>query len=623
MFTRRGWLCLAAAMVCAAFVTAPAAAQEKDVLWAVSQAPADACVVAVIRSVQELETALKAYIGPEGESIEMVKPLEATWPAGAMDAAGPLVAILVPSGESVEVVVLARIKDEAKLTGEAAEGNLIKVGNTFILKMAPWAAMAEKAETLKAFASATVRMTGMEAQREAISAHLAWASVNPKSLAAVAKTAIAAQEKVPEGQAPPAMAKDILTWLVSLMGDVQSLTAVADVKAESASVVADIQLVENSPLAAIAAATLPIENYKAGLPLSDRVVGAGWMRVDWGKAIAPTKTILKPLIDIMTAKADEAAKKNIADMWAMYDQWAAVMGSDLAMVMEPGLPGQGMYRLAETFTVKDPAEYAKLKAKMMASSKDLVKAMMGQMSVMPGAPFMKMDMDYKEAAETIEGVPVDVMKMKIDIQLPPDAPPEAKEQIKAMMDATYGPEGMTMRMALIDKTAVFTIGGADVMVKAIKTVRGQAPDLSTDPKVAAAVGRLPKGACAGGVISFANLLYMAMSMTDQMLSQTMPPELKEAAKAANLPPLEAPPAADLSTTAVTVNGRSLHVELAVPQADVRNAAQVGKRASERMMWVMQQQMKMMQERMEKEGAPGAAPDAAPESSAPAKPQGKK
>jgi hypothetical protein len=215
--------------------------------------------------------------------------------------------------------------------------------------------------------------------------------------------------------------------------------------------------------------------------------------------------------------------------------------------------------------------------------------------------------------------------------------------MKAMMDATYGPEGMTMRMALIDKTAIAIVGGTEAMAKAIKTVRGQAPDLLTDPKVAAAVGRLPKGICAGGVISFANLAYMAMSMADQMLSQTMPPEIKEAAKAANLPPLEAPPAADLSTAAIAVKGRSLHVELAVPQADVRNAAQVGKRASERMMWVMQQQMKMMQERMEKEGIPGAAPPPAapapgaadqppaaapgaapaPESSAPAKPDAKK
>jgi len=318
----------------------------------------------------------------------------------------------------------------------------------------------------------------------------------------------------------------------------------------------------------------------------------------------------------------------------MYDQWAAVMGSDVAIQMEPAPAGQGMYRMAETFTVKDPAEYARLKAKMMTSSKDLMKAMMGQLGGMPGGPMMKMDVDFKEAAETIEGVPVDLMKMKMEMQLPPDAPPEAQAQLKAMMDATYGPEGMMMRLALIDKTAVFVIGDTEAMARAIKAVRGQAPDLSTNPQVAAAVGRLPKGACAGGVISFANLMYMTMSMTDRMISQTMPPEILEAAKKANLPALEAPPTADLSTVSGGVKGRTLHMELSVPQADVRNAVQVAKRASQRIMWVIQQQQ-MMQERTQ-QGAPGAAPPAAvpapetpgaaapaPEGSAPAKPQGKK
>jgi hypothetical protein len=230
---------------------------------------------------------------------------------------------------------------------------------------------------------------------------------------------------------------------------------------------------------------------------------------------------------------------------------------------------------------------------------------------MPGGPMMKMDADFKEAAETIEGLPVDLMKMKMEMQLPPDAPPEAKAQIKAMMDATYGPDGMTMRMALVDKTAVFTIGDADTMARSIKAARGQAPDLSTNPKVAAAVGRLPKGVCAGGAVSFANLMYMTMSMTDHMLSQTMPPEIQEAAKKANLPPLEAPPAADLSIVSGSVKGGALRMELSVPQADVQNAVQVAKRASERIMWVVQQQQKMMQERMQQQqGTPGAAPPAA-------------
>jgi len=609
-------------------VAAPASAQEKDVVWALSQAPADACVVSVIRSVQELETALKAYVGPEGQEIELVKPLEAGVPAGALDTAGPMVAVLLPSGPGVELVMMLKIKDESKLTGEAAEGNLIKIGELYVLKMAPWAATSADATVLKAFATAATRMTGLDAKREAIGAHLAWASVNPKSLAAVAKAAIEAQEKAPQAagaQGPPAMAKDVLMWVIGLLGDVQSATATLDVKPEAASLVADVQLGEKTPLAAVAAATLPIETYKSGLPMADHLVVAGWMRLDWAKAVGPLKTVVKPLLDIMTAKADEATKKGVADMWAMYDQWAGVMGSDVALAMEPALPGQGMYRLTESVAIKDPAEYGKLKAKMMMASKDLMKSMMGQMGGMPGGPMMKMDVDFKEAAETVEGLPVDLMRMKFDMQLPPDAPPEAKAQVKAMMDATYGPEGMMMRMALVDKTAVFTIGDADTMARAIKAARGQAPDLSTNPKVAAAVGRLPKGVCAGGAVSFANLMYMTMSMTDRMLSQTMPPEIQEAAKKANLPPLEAPPAADLSTVSANVKGGLFHVELSVPQADIQNAVQVAKRGSERMMWVIQQQQKMMQERMQKEGGAGAMPPGAapapgtPESAAPAPP----
>ena len=615
----------------------PASAQDKDVVWALSQAPADACVVSVIRGVQELETALKAYVGPEGQDLEMVKPLEAGLPAGALDTAGPLVAILLPSGPSVELVTMLKIKDESKLTGEAAEGNLIKIGELYVLKMAPWAATSPDATVLKAFATAAARMTGLDAKREAIDAHMAWASVNPKSLAAVAKAAIEAQEKAPPGaeaQGPPAMVKDMLMWMIGLLGDVRSMTATLDVKPEAASLVADVQLAENTPLAAVAAASLPIESYKGSLPMSDRLVVAGWMRLDWAKAAAPMKVIVKPLLDIMTAKADEATRKGVADMWTLYDQWVGVMGTDVAVAMEPALPGQGMYRMTETVAIKDPAEYGKLKAKMMLASKDLMKSMMGQMGGMPGGPMMKMDVDFKEAAETIEGLPVDVMRMKFDMQLPPEAPPEAKAQIKAMMDATYGPEGMMMRMALVGKTAVFTVGDADTMARSIKAARGQAPDLSANPKVAAAVGRLPKGVCAGGAISFANLMYMTMSVTDRMLSQTMPPEIQEAAKKANLPPLEAPPAADLSIVSGSVKGGALRMELSVPQADVQNAVQVAKRASERIMWVVQQQQKMMQERMQQQGAPGAAPPAAapapgaaeqpaaPES-APAKPAGKK
>jgi hypothetical protein len=599
---------------------AAASAQEKDVMWALSQAPADAAVVGVVRGLQELETSLKAFVGPDGDDIELVKPLEARLPAGAMDTAGPLVICVLPRGQSFTVVGLGRIKDASKIVGDPAGDNIVNAGGVHIMPMAPWAALGDDPAALKAFAAAPTRMAGLAAQRNAIGGHLIWATVNPKPLASVAKAFFEGQSQAGAGApggTPPKAAQDVIKWMIGLLDQAQAATVVCDIQAEAATLALDVPLVANSPLAAAAAAGLPVESYKGGLPASAHLVGAGWMRVDWQKAVVPMKALVKPLLDAMAADADEATRKSLDDIWAMYDQYVAIMGSDVAISMEPAPPGQGMYRLVETFAINDPVQYKQLGPKMAAASKDMMKAMMGQFGAAPGGPLVKMDMDFKEAAETIEGLPVDVWRMKIEVQPPPNAPPEAREQMKAMMDDAYGPDGMTIRMALVDKTAVVTIGGADILAQAIKTVRGQAPGLSADPKVAAALARLPKGACGGGVLSFANLVYMAMSMTDRMLAQTMSPEIKEAAKTANLPPLDAPATADYSTSAVRVIGDTVRMELSVPQADLRAAVAAGKRAAERMEWYMKQ-IRAMQEKanQQQQGAPGQA-GTAPGQAAPA------
>lgn len=612
-------LCLTAALL-SLTVAAAASAQDKDAVWALSQAPADAAVVCVVRSLQELETSLKAFVGPDGKDIEFVKPLEERLPAGALDAAGPMVICVLPRGQSFTVVGLVRVKDASKIVGDPAGDNIVKAGRVHIMPMAPWAALGDDPAALQAFAAAPARMASLAAQRDAIGAHLIWATVNPKSLASVAKAFFEGQSQAGAGApggAPPKAAQDVIKWMIGLLDQAQAATVACDIKAEAATLSLDVPLVANSSLAAVAAAGLPVESYRGGLPASDHVVAAGWMRLDWQKAVVPMKALVKPLMDAMAVDADEVTRKSLNDIWAMYDQYVAIMGSDVAISMEPAPPGQGMYRMVETFAIKDPEQYRQLAPKMAAASKDMMKAMMGQFGAAPGGPLVKMDMDFKEAAETLEGLPVDVWRMKIEVQPPPNAPPEAREQMKAMMDAAYGPDGMTIRMALVDKTAVVTIGGADALAQAIKTVRGQAPGLSADPKVAAALARLPKGACSGGVVSLANLVYMAMSMTDRMLAQTMPPEIKEAAKTANLPPLDAPATADYSTCAARVIGNTVRMELAVPQADIRAAVAAGKRAAERMEWYMKQ-MRSMHEKAQQqhEGAPGQ-PGAAPGKAAPA------
>jgi hypothetical protein len=254
---------------------------------------------------------------------------------------------------------------------------------------------------------------------------------------------------------------------------------------------------------------------------------------------------------------------------------------------------------------------------MMPATKDLMRILMAQMGNMPGGPQIKMESDYKENAETIEGLPIDLMHMKIDMQLPPDAPPQARAQMKSMMDAMYGPEGITMRMALVEKTAIVAMGGQEQMARAIKAARGQAPGLSADPKVTAAVARMPKGACGATVISASNYIYMTMSMMDRMMFESAPPPVKAAAQTAAVPPLVAPVVKEFTTAAATVDGRRLRLSIDLPKSDVQGAVTAAKQGAERMQWYMRE---MQQLQMKQQGGPaGASPQGGPAPSpAPAK-----
>jgi hypothetical protein len=608
---------------------APLAAQQKDAAWAMSQAPADACIVGSIRGFQELETALKELMGPDADEMPLVKSLEAAMPAGAFDTTGPGVFMVPICGADLKGVLLLRIKDESKIKGEAVEGGITKIEmpvppappgapegfkmvtpTVYVLQMGPWAAVADEPEGLKAIAAATGRMSNLAGRGKDVADHSIWVCLNPKSLAAAGKEAVAKMQAGPAGGAPAMTGAPpkIIDWVIGLAGQVESLTASADIKAEGVTAAADLRLVEGSQLAAALAAAMPVQTMPGALPAGDQVLVAAWMRVDWAKAAQPMKALFRPLFDILTAGADEAGRKSIDDMWAMYDQFVGVMGDEVAVLMEVAPPGHGMYRLTETFAVKDPAKYRELMAKMMSASQEMMKATMGAVGGGPGGMNIKMNVDYKAGAETVEGLPVDVMKMQMEMQPPPDAPPQVKEQMKKMSDAMYGPEGMVMRMVVADQTAIVSMGDAADAARAVKAVRGQGPRLSTNAKVQAAIGRLPKGSCAAGVISIQNYLYMAMSMTVRMMGESMSAQVKALLEGAP-PPMEPPAPSDLATFAAQVSGRTVHIDLAVPQSEVRGAAQVVKQFSRRMQWRMQKMMEEVQKQAQEQQQPGAAPPA--------------
>ena len=608
---------------------APLAAQQKDAAWAMSQAPADACIVGSIRGFLELETALKELMGPDADEMPLVKSLEAAMPAGAFDTTGPGVFMVPICGADLKGVLLLRIKDESKIKGEAVEGGITKIEMpappappgapegfkmpapvVYVLKMGAWAAVADEPDGLKALSAATTRMANLAGRGQDAAGHTLWVYLNPKSLASAGKQAVARMQAGPGGGAPAMTGAPpkILDWMMGLADQAESLSAWADIKAEGVTAAADLRLVEGSQLAAALAAAVPVQNMPGVLPAGDRPLVAAWMRVDWAKAVQPMKALFRPLVDILTAGADEAGRKSIDDMWAMYDQLVGVMGDEVGILMEAAPPGQGMYRFTETFAVRDPAKFRELMAKMMSASQEMMKTMMGTMGGMPGGPTMKMNVDYKAGAETIEGLPVDVMKMRMEMEPPPDAPPQVRERMQKMMAAMYGPDGMVMRMTVADKTAIISMGDAGDAARAVKAVRGQEPRLSTNAKVQAAIGRLPKGSCAAGVISIPNYLYMAMSMTDRMMAESMAARAKAAAEGAP-PPLEPPAPADLVTFAARVSGRTVHIDLAVPQSEVRGAAQVVKQFSRRMQWRMQGMMEEARKQAQEQQQPGAAPPA--------------
>jgi hypothetical protein len=600
------------------FWLSPCAAQEKDLAWAVSQAPADACVVATIRNMAEFETSLKALAGPDADEMALVKSLEESLPPGVLDVGGPLVYIVPLSEKGFPGIAMFRLKDEASLNAQTVEGQILKVVPSatepgppagappvYVLKFWPWAALGNDLGAMRALALAPSRLAPSAADRAALGGHLIWVQANPKSLAVAARLAIAREQKRSEAAGeqvvPPALIKT-LQLAIGLLDQVQSIALAADVGLRHATARLDVALAEGSPLLAAAQAGLPVERFTGGLPAADGLVAAGWGRVDWAKALPPMKALLRPLFDILAEGGDAAARKNVDELWAAHERWAAVLGADAAVLLEAEKPGKGLFRFVETFSVKDPAEYRRLVARQTAASRDLMHTATQGLFALPGMPAMKTDVQLKEAAEKIEGLSVDVVTVKVTAEARPGAPPEEAARAKAMLEAVYGPQGMVLRLACVDTLGVVVLGGAEDMARALRAARGQGPGLGADPKVAAAIGRLPEGACVAGIVSISTYIHLLMTAMERTIAQAMPPEVKAAA--AGLKPLEPPPLADLATFSVRLEGRSVSVALEVPQSEVRAAVASSKQGSDRLMWYMRKQEELSREKTP--APPGAA-----------------
>jgi len=585
--------------------------------WAAGQAPADACIVAAIANLADLQKNLKALVGPDGDDIKMVEELAESLPAEGLDAAGPLVFILPAAGEDgPEPVLLVRIADADAIKGESATAGILATKRDgaegdkpsgYVLKMDSWAACAKSPDAIKAILRAEKKVPLADAQRAAIAKRALWVHLNPESLVAMAKRGLEKATKQmaegPQAHKIPDATIRLLDAVLTLADDVTRVEVAADVKPTGVTADVEAELDEASDLQAIAKSGVPLDDFKAGLPRAEGVILAAWAGMDWAKAMPAMKTLMKPILDIMSEGEDEKTRKAIDNMWASYEKWGAVMGNRFAMVMERPKPGAGLYQLAETFAVKDPDRYRTLLKEYMETSIDAMDVMMTKFTAVPGmpqVPNVKGKTEYHEAAETVEGVPVDVWRIAFDVSLPPDAPPQAGEQLKRMLETMYGPKGMEFRMAIVGNTAVATMGDPGVMARTIKAVKGETPDLVTDPKVAAALKRIPKSQGAA-LVSAANYMYLAMGMVDQMLAANLPPEVLAEAEKAGIQPLSPPPPTDFITLSGP-EGETVRLHVEAPRSDIRAAVSIAKQAGKRMEWFIKKQQEMARQQMERSKA---------------------
>ncbi|MEA3367596.1 MAG: hypothetical protein U9R68_05725, partial [Planctomycetota bacterium] len=595
-----------------------------DLATAVGHTPADAMLVLAIPNVTGLEANLKALVGPDADDMDLVGGLGEDLPEDAFDTAGPLVLIVPapaqdPEGrDQAEPVLLLHIKDATAIKGEDAGAGIVKMPSesgkdVFVLNLDPWAMVCDHPDPIKAVMRAEKKIPLADDQKAALADHTVWVHLDPPSLAALAKRGmedVQQQIKQQGGQGgPPQASLDMLNSMLDLVKDVTGVEVAADVTAEGIHVQADAHLAEGSHLAALAATGVAVKDYKAGLPVTDRLLVAAWVGVDWQKAIPPMKAMMKPIFDALTEGEDEETRKAVDTMWASYEKWGPIMGERVGMLLELPPSGRGLYQLAETYEIKDPEAYRKLLKEYMDASKAFMNVMMTRFGVgsgMPGmppqVPHVDADITFEEAAETIEGVPVDLMRITFKVNMPEGAPPQAAAQVKQMVETIYGPDGMTFRMAILDGKGVAAMGGKEVMARALKAVKGQTPDLVTDPKVAEALRHVPEGQ-AVVLVSAAKYMYMAMGMVDRMMAGNLPPEVLQEAETAGHGPLQPPPPTDLVRFTGKGDGSGLSLTVDVPKSDLRAAILMAKKGAERMQFLMKKQQEMAQKQAQQGQTP--------------------
>ncbi len=586
-------------------------ALRKALLEMVAQAPADAVLVGTFRSPRALVDNLNAFAGPELATLVAV-PFSLL-PPGVGDPEQPVGWTVLIGPDGPGVVFLMHLKDRERLKGETVEGGILKikpaVGSAptiFAMRMDNWVAFSGGPAALKAFQAAGPRFAPDEQMADRIAANLAWVRVNAKPLAdRVLPEIRRAKERLQKRHTAETPSKQVklFEWLEDLVQQIEDLEIALDADGGHGALRVGLTLRQDASLLAIAKTLKPIETYEAALPPTDRFLLASWSRIDQAEAGTRLKAFLEPVMDAVFEMMEKAMAKQAAgqdaaqppavmqpldkavkQMWAMIDEQGNVLGDQTAVLMEIPEADQGVYRMTQIVALKDGAAYRALMKKSMETIDGFYKAMLGMIPKTPDAPKMDMGVEYHEAAETIEGLSVDVIRFKFDMTPPADAPPQVRAGFKGMIDGIYGPEGLVMRVAVCGDRAVVTMGGADVMARAIKNLQAGDADLANQEAVRAALARVPSGSGAVVLVSLPAYGYLVDTMLERVFPMMLPPYAKRGYEEALLPRLDVPAIGEPMLVAVRVDDRTVRLDFDVPASELTRTIPVIRHGLARVMF---------------------------------------
>lgn len=568
--------------------TAAASPEMKKMLVeAASLAPAGAVAVGTLRSPRTLVEDLNELVGPEVATLPAI-PLSLL-PAGAFDMDAPVAWTFFEYANRPAGVFFMKIKDPTKLSGEQVGDDILKIRamspEIYLVKAGSWAAFGSL-EAVKAYKAsmAGARLAVDEKMAGRIGENLIWVLVNAKPLAEKGRPklqeirkAMAAQPATPKTEAEV----KAVEWLDNLLGQLDTLEIGVTRDGDRLVTRLGLSVLENSPVLAIARTFKPVDKFDQALPETDRFLMAAWTRLDYTKAVPETKAFLKPLLDLFIAEMDSRLalkdsagggnplRKVFDAELAQADQYPDVLGERAAMLMEIPEPGQGLYRMVKVIDLKDAAKYRVMIKQGAETAQDFLAALSGATPADKKQPKLALSSVYKPAAETVEGVSVDLMRIKIDVQPPEGAPLQQAEMMKNMMASIYGPDGtVTVRMAATDKRAMSVIGGQDLMARAIKHEQGKLGDLAKQKAVAEALARVPTGSSVVAIVSLPACAAAMDGVMSDVFMGMLPADRREVYKSVPLPEIGLPTLAAPTVFSMGVEGRTIQLEMDMPRTEI-------------------------------------------------------